>query len=134
MMNRYCRSIGTRLLSALSLLPVLIIPFAGKAVADPNLPAAAASRKAPIPAARSTDATVTALTVATVTANQRSIGATIPSYFVGFSDELQDVIANTVFTPDNTSLINLLTSWLLPGIWRIGGATSDTEPAPALTQ
>jgi hypothetical protein len=118
---------------------LLLMLFVGDALADPNLPTSSLPARAkPTPnvlAAPSTDAAVTASTVATVKANQRQRGATIPPNFVGFSDETQDVIADTVFTPANTSLSNLISYWLgSTGLWRIGGDASDTNPAPALTQ
>jgi hypothetical protein len=120
-------------MSKLSLYLFLFTLFMGCAVADPNLsPPASGTR--PVPLVPSTDPTVTASTVATVTANQDSTGATIPSNFLGFSNETQDVIADTIFTPANTSLINLLKLLGPNGVWRIGGNASDTNPAPALTQ
>lgn len=72
---------------------------------------------------------------ATITANQNNPGPVVPQNFVGFSSELQDVISNSIFTPANTSLINLIKTWLGPsGIWRIGGNSGDTNPPPALSQ
>jgi hypothetical protein len=130
--QRHCRIINGKRLSTFVFCSGLSMLFVGEAVADPNLPPA--SRTRPVPPAPSTDATITASTVATVTGNQRSTGATIPSNFVGFSDETQDVIADIIFTPTNTSLINLTRSWLgSNGVWRIGGLASDTSPAPDLT-
>jgi hypothetical protein len=113
----------------------------GKAIADPNVPTSSLPEKGKpskkVLTAPSTDASVAASTVATITAN---LGGSqglpqVPPNFVGFSDETQDVIADTIFTPDNTSLINLLTYWIGPsGLWRIGGLASDTNPPPALNQ
>jgi hypothetical protein len=112
--------------------------FVGEAVAGSNLPTSAlppSMRPAShVAAAPSTDPAVTASTVATVTANQDDTGPIIPANFVGFSDETQDVIADTIFTPGNTSLINLLKLLGPNGVWRIAGNASDTNPAPALTQ
>ena len=105
--------------------------FAGEALADPNLPPLAR----PATSVPSTDTAVTASTVATVTADQGKKGPTIPKNFVGFSVETQDVIGHTIFTPANTSLINLISYWLgQNGVWRIGGDSGDTNPVPALTQ
>lgn len=99
--------------SGLGFCLLLFTLLVGEAVADPNLLLRL------VPLARKTDPAVTASTVATVTANQFSKGATIPPNFVGFSDETQDVIADTVFTPANTSLSNLISYWLGPsGVWR----------------
>src|SRR5215472_5671931 len=69
-----------------------------------------------------------------VTANINSPGPTIPAKFVGFSDEVSDVIADTIFTPGNASLINLLKLLGPNGVWRIGGGDSDLNPSPALSQ
>jgi hypothetical protein len=70
----------------------------------------------------------------TVLANPGSTGATIPTSFIGFSDEVPDVIADTIFTPSNTSLIGLLKLLGPNGVIAIGGGSCDTIPAPALTQ
>jgi hypothetical protein len=69
-----------------------------------------------------------------ITANINSPGPTIPANFIGFSDEVSDVITDTIFTPGNASLIDLLKLLGPNGIWRIGGADSDLNPPPALTQ
>jgi len=71
---------------------------------------------------------------ATIVANLGTTGATIPPDFVGFSDEVPDVIADTIFTPGNTSLINLLKTLGPDGVFRIGGGSSNSSPPPALTQ
>jgi hypothetical protein len=137
--HRHYKILRGATLSKLILYLLLFMLFAGEAVADPNIPTSSpppAARATPlVGAAPLTDASVTASTVATIKANQLSGGATIPPNFVGFSNETQDVIADTIFTPANQSLINLISYWLGPsGVWRIGGDASDTNPAPALTQ
>src|SRR5215472_10873911 len=66
-----------------------------------------------------------------VKANLDDVGETIPYNFVGFSDEVPDVIADTVFTPGNTSLISLLQLLGPNGVMRIGGSASDSGPPPA---
>jgi hypothetical protein len=71
--------------------------------------------------------------VAIVRANLDSLGAVVPADFIGFSDELSDVITDTIFTPANTSLINLVKLLGPIAVWRIGGNASDSNPAPALT-
>lgn len=78
--------------------------------------------------------TLTGAATPTVTANLDSTGAIVPANFVGFSNEETDVIPDAIFTPGNTSLINLLRLLGPSGVWRIGGNNSDTIPAPALTQ
>jgi hypothetical protein len=70
----------------------------------------------------------------TVTADLNSPGPVIPLNFVGFSDEVPDVIADTVFVPSNTSLISLIQLLGPNGTFRIGGGSSDTNPPPALMQ
>lgn len=72
----------------------------------------------------------------TVTANLASTGYTIPSDFVGWSGEANDVIAG-VYSDTNTSLMNLAHLLSGPsgcGKLRIGGISSDLGTAPALTQ
>jgi hypothetical protein len=71
---------------------------------------------------------------ASIVADLGSTGATIPADFVGFSDEVPDIIADSIFTPSNSSLINLLKSLGPNGVFRIGGASSDSNPPPGLTQ
>jgi hypothetical protein len=125
MAQRHRRIMVGQRLSKLILSLLLSTVFVDEAVADPNRPTSSLPRAAAKPAS----------TVATITANQSQIGATIPPNFVGFSVELQDVLADSIFTPGNTSLINLINIWLGPsGLLRIGGNSSDTSPAPALTQ
>src|SRR6516165_1378904 len=100
--QRHCRLIGAERLAKLTLYSLIAVLLLGEALADPNLPTSSlpsASRpSALVLAAPSTDAAVQRSTVATITANQRSRGPTIPANFVGFSEETQDVIADSIFT------------------------------------
>jgi hypothetical protein len=102
MAQRRCRIIGGQGLSKLTLGILSFMVFACEAVADPNLLVGSETGNVP---ALSPNSLVTVPGVATVTANQDDRQAVIPSTFIGFSDENQDVIADTIFTPTNTSPI-----------------------------
>ncbi len=73
---------------------------------------------------------------ATIQANLASTSFTIPINFIGASIELSDAIADNVYVPSNTSLINVFKA-LFTGngcILRYGGSSEDTTVPPALTQ
>src|SRR5437899_413895 len=100
MARRHHRILDQRRLWKLALFLLSFGFFVGDAVADPNLPA---SKFPPLKPPATAPTVAPASTVATVTANLNSKGATIPSDFVSFSTETQDVIADTIFTSANTS-------------------------------
>lgn len=68
---------------------------------------------------------------ATLTANLASTSYTIPSNFVGWSVENQDLIGG-YYAATQTSFVNLAKLLGSNGILRIGGITSDTASAPGL--
>ena len=72
--------------------------------------------------------------VVTVTAHQNSPGPTIPADFIGISSEWQDFVSSNIYTPSNTSLINLLKLLGPKGVWRIGGGSADNDPPLQVTQ
>jgi hypothetical protein len=69
---------------------------------------------------------------ATVTVNLVATGYTIPSNFVGWSVENQDLIGGYYDGAVQTSFLNLAKLLGTNGIVRIGGITSDTASAPGL--
>ncbi|QEH36486.1 hypothetical protein OJF2_50700 [Aquisphaera giovannonii] len=73
--------------------------------------------------------------VGTVTANLASTGVTIPIDYMGWSLETADLVNTSFYSGSNTSLQNLVSTWLGPNCYiRVGGNSQDTNPAPAITQ
>lgn len=72
--------------------------------------------------------------IANIKANLNSTSYVIPANFVGWSDELRDVINNTIFVGSNSSLVNLI-KMTGGGYIRFGADSCDTTgSSPGLTQ
>jgi len=95
---------------------------------------AAASALA-VPAVR-TFAQATAASASTLQLHPGGHGPTIPSNFVGFSYEIEELSNSSFFSAQNTGLIEQFRSLSPNGVLRLGGNTSDVgwwKPTPSST-